>query len=98
MFHLSEAGGFADCVSQGKIKLKEITSAALDLTDEVTVNLIADTDVLKEETFDLPKQNKTIGKVKVENFQWTSHLKDLKTISTFKPSVTVLVTPSAEKV
>ncbi|XP_053376081.1 uncharacterized protein LOC123534413 [Mercenaria mercenaria] len=96
--NILDAGGLPDCISQGTIKVKEITSAAQQVTDEVTVNLFADAAWLKKREFGLPKQSIVIGRVKVEDLQWTGYTKDLKNTSSFQPSVTVIVTQSEEKV
>lgn len=90
-----DAGSLPDCTSQGKIKLKEIMSAANQTEEKVKVNVFADSSFLETRLYELALQcNKKISG-DVRSTRWTEFTRGDR--KGHEPVVTVIVLPSQEE-
>ncbi|XP_045174135.2 uncharacterized protein LOC123535489 [Mercenaria mercenaria] len=90
-----DAGGLPDCISQGRIKLKEILSLANQVDANVAVNVFADSEFLETGISEDPLQcNQTItGIYKI--LTWDDFTQSARNAN--EPTVTVVVLRSREE-
>ncbi|XP_060587476.1 uncharacterized protein LOC132742991 [Ruditapes philippinarum] len=91
--NILDAGSLPDCVSRGRIRLKEILSLSKQIEDTVTVNVYADHDFLETSKLLLQCDQKVSGQV--GSVSWKSFMEG--SVKSSEITVTVIVLRSKEE-